>query len=72
MKDLHVSAIPILNMLQKACEVLVVSNTTTLDHTYNVDDRRALIKENDHATEMIDHIRNLLINIHGDCLNPKL
>jgi len=71
MKTLTVTSVPLLGMLQKACEVLVVNNQTELAHTYNTDDRQQLIKENMQANEMIDHIRNMLIDIHGDCLNPK-
>jgi len=66
MTELKVASIPMLNMLQKACETLVVDNMINLPHTYNVSDRTALLTETQQANEMVEHIRNMLRDLNHD------
>jgi len=49
-----------LHLLQKSCEVLVVANLATLQHTYNISIRKKLIAENQQANEMIDQFRKII------------
>jgi len=71
MKMLQISSVPLLTLLQKACEVLVVDNLINLPHTFNCTDRRVLLDENLKANELIDHIIELIKENQSDSSNPK-
>ncbi len=66
MTELHISSLPIINMLQKACEVLVVDNHINLQFTYDLQTRKQMLTETQQANEMIDHLRELIKNNQAD------
>ena len=71
MKTLQISSVPLMELIQKACEVLVVDNLINLPHTYNTAEHTKLMNEIKQATELIDHIRGLIIENQSDASNPK-
>ena len=66
MTELKVASIPMLNMLQKACETLVMSNMTNMPFVAHEGDRTALQTETQLADEMVSHIIKLLREINQD------
>ena len=66
MKSLQISSIPMMELVQKACEVLVVDNLINLPHTYNTADRKLLLLENQQAHELINHLRDMIAESKKD------
>jgi hypothetical protein len=66
MKDLHVSSLPLLGVLQKACETLVIHNHVMMVTKYNVVKRTALSNESAMATTLVEHIRDVIANNQPD------
>lgn len=71
MKRLYITKRHQLDLIQKACETLVVDNLINLPHIYNVADRKVLLSENQQANEMVDRIRELIRSTKSECSNPK-
>ncbi len=60
MTELRVASIPKLILLQKACESLVIINTTLRLNEKNVQRCDELLAETNEANEMVEHIRGLI------------
>lgn len=66
MTDLHVSSIPMLNVLQKACETLVIHNHVMMAIESNVDARALLHAEANMAGTLVDHLIHIIANNKSD------
>lgn len=66
MTELHVSSLPILNMLQEACERLVMVNHILAASERHAPDRSKLLQTAEQAKEMVDHLRNVIANNNVD------
>lgn len=71
MKTLQISSIPLLNMLQKACEILVVHNIAASSIEPDSSKQSALEKEAAEAEKMVSHIRDLIKENESGASNPK-
>jgi len=60
MTELHVSSIPMMGLIQEACEALVTNITVRLPHEFNTVKRAELIEKRSKAIAMVEHIRNVL------------
>lgn len=60
MKHLQVSSVPILNMLQTACELLIFRNQDELDFINTIEKLEENKAETKLAEEMLDHLRELI------------
>lgn len=65
MNALHIESSPLLNVIQKACETLVVHNHAEMATIYNAAERQLLSIESAQASEIIDHIINIRNNQEG-------
>ena len=72
MKILQISSVPMMELIQKACENLVVANTEKLNQDdASVIDRLILFNEIEKANELIDHLCDLIKENKSDSSNPK-
>lgn len=71
MKILQISSIPMLELAQEAYETLVTQITTRLPMTYNAKERTKMIAKRQKATEMVNHIIDLINENQSDSSNPK-
>jgi len=62
MDHFHTESLPMMSLLQKACEILVVHNHIELNTEFNVVRRKELLKEADQADELVKHFQEVLKN----------
>lgn len=62
MNHFHTESLPMINMLQKACEILVVHNHVELATEFNIERRKELLKEANDAEELVKHFQEVLKN----------
>lgn len=60
MNILTIASVPLLELTQKSYETQVVENVCKLQNTYNIEDRKSILKENQMLEELINHIRTIL------------
>ncbi len=60
MKTLQISSVPMMELLQKACEGLVIHNTSLRRREKNPKRREKLLAETNEAVKMEEHLRRLI------------
>lgn len=71
MTELRITSVPMMELLQEACEALVISKTVLLPHECNVKTRAEIIEKRREAIKMGEHIRDLIKNNNSDSHNTK-
>lgn len=66
MKDLHISSLPMLNVLQEACEIFVIHNHVEMAIEYNAQTRNELRSKADMAANLVEQLRNIIANNNAD------
>lgn len=62
MTEFRISSIPMLHVIQKACEVLVVHNSCILNSEHDLNQRSELTNEMELAEYLINNLREIIKN----------
>jgi len=60
MKSIQISSVPLMELLQEACEALVINQTVLLPHECNTTKRDDIIAKRQKAIEMAEHLREVI------------